>query len=302
MSATLSREIDSALRSPRSPWAEQADDAVRGLASGFLVGTPVVFTVDSWWLGDQVGPLDSLFLLVVGFFLTLGAVNWVGFRQGARRGWEHLADALEAQALAILALLAIFWVLGQIGPGQPVVSLLGRLAVAATPVAIGVAVANHLMPRDASRSAPDPGDATSLRRTGFLDAGDRTRVELAAAVAGATFVCLSIVPVDDLSAIATEVPHENLPLVILLSLVVTYSVVFAAGFAGESRRHASTGPLQHPMTETIIAYVAAVVVSGVILWIFGRVGAESTPGEIYAKTILLAFPASMASAAGRLVV
>ena len=56
------------------------------------------------------------------------------------------------------------------------------------------------------------------------------------------------------------------------------------------------------MTETLIAYIAAVLVSGATLWLFGRIGTESTPGEIYIKTILLAFPASMAAAAGRLAV
>ena len=45
---------------PGHEWVDEIDDAVRGLASGFLVGIPVVFTVDSWWLGDQVTPLDAL--------------------------------------------------------------------------------------------------------------------------------------------------------------------------------------------------------------------------------------------------
>lgn len=286
----------------RSPWSDQMDDAVRGLASGLLVGIPVVFTVDSWWLGDQTTPLDSLFLLALSYVLTLATVYWIGFRRGVRRGWEHWADALEALALAILSLLAIFWTLGQIGNGQPMVSLLGRVAVASTPVALGVAIANHLLPRDATRYAPDPGDATALRRQGFLQAGRRSVVELVAALAGATFLCVSIVPIDDLSAISTDVPHSNLPWVILLSLLVSYCVVFAAGFAGESHRHASSDPLQHPLTETVIAYIAALIVSAAFLWIFGRIDVHSTPTEIYTKTILLAFPASMASAAGRLAV
>ena len=141
-----------------------------------------------------------------------------------------------------------------------------------------------------------------MRDVGFLKADRRTLVEMAAATAGATFLCLSIVPIDDLGAISTAVPHENLPLVVLLSLLVSYTVVFAAGFAGEDRRHATSGPLQHPLTETVIAYLAALIVAGLFLWTFGRIGAQSTPGEIYAKTVLLAFPASMASAAGRLAV
>ena len=54
-------------------WSDEFDDAVRGLASGFLVGIPVVFTVDSWWLGDQDDPLESLILLGLSYALRLAA-------------------------------------------------------------------------------------------------------------------------------------------------------------------------------------------------------------------------------------
>ncbi len=286
---------------PGHEWSDEIDDAVRGLASGFLIGIPVVFTVDSWWLGDQAGPLDALAMLAVAYVLTLAAVSWIGFHRELRRGWQYFADALEALALSTLALVAVFWTLGQIGDGQPPSIAVGRIAVAIAPVSLGVAVANHLLARDASRSEPDREDASSLR--GWPGRRWRhTVLDLAASVAGAFFLCVAIVPVDDLSPIATEVPARNLPLVILLSLLVTYSVVFAAGFSGEAKRHASPGVLQTPFGETLTAYVAALAVSLAVLWLFGRVDAGSAPYAIYAKTVLLAFPASMAAAAGRLAV
>jgi hypothetical protein len=55
-------------------WSDELDDAVRGLTSGFLVGAPVVFTVDSWWLSEQYEPQDSVTLLVATYVLTLAAV------------------------------------------------------------------------------------------------------------------------------------------------------------------------------------------------------------------------------------
>jgi putative integral membrane protein (TIGR02587 family) len=285
-----------------APWSAQIQDGVRGLASGFLVGIPVVFTVDSWWLGDQLSPVDSLLLVLFAYVLTLAAVYWIGFRRGVRKGWEHGADAVEALALAMIALLIVFWALGQLGPGRSIVTILGRVAVASSPVALGIAIANHFLPRDASRYDPDPGDATAMRQTGFLRSNHTFWIEIAAAIAGAGFLCLSIVPLDDLSAIASNVPLGNLPWIVMLSLVVSYVIVYAAGFAGETRRHQRQGPLHHPITETILAYVVAVVVAWGSLMIFGRL-AFDTPGiEVYGKTVLLALPASMAAAAGRLAV
>jgi putative integral membrane protein (TIGR02587 family) len=272
------------------------------MASGFLVGIPTVFTVDSWWLGEQMGPLDAVWLLLFAFLLTWAAVYWIGFQQTERRGLDHAIDALQALAIGILSLIVIFAALGQIGDSQPGTVALGRIAVAVAPVALGVAVANHLLPRDASRYAPEPGDASAMRTHGELTYMQRKLFELAAAFAGALFLCLAIVPVGDLNDIATATPLTHLPLVILLSLLVSYTVVFAAGFSGERQRHARTAPGLNAFSETVAAYCVAFVVAFGVLWIFGRVNANMMWLEIYTKTVLLAFPASMAASAGRLAV
>jgi putative integral membrane protein (TIGR02587 family) len=287
----------------RGGWADELDDALRGLASGFLVGVPVVFTVDVWWLGDQTGPIDALFLLAFSYLLTLAAVYWIGFHHGLRRGWQYLSDALEAVALAVLALLAIFVALGQIGNGQPGTIALGRIAVALAPVCLGVAIANHLLPRDSSPFAPESGDATALREARFHGKPQYRLLELGAAAAGALFISVAIAPTDDLGAISTAVPVRNLPFVILLSLLVTYTVVFAAGFAGERKRHRAARPPRHPVSDTVVAYAIAFAVAFFMLWLFGTIDLETTPPFVnYEKAVLLAFPASMGAAAGRLAV
>lgn len=283
-------------------WSEHLDEIVRGMASGFLIGIPTVFTVDSWWLGEQMGPLDALWLLAFAYVLTLAAVCWIGFHLSDRTGFDHVIDAIEAMAIAILSLVAIFTVLGQIGDDQPGTVALGRIAVAVAPVALGVAVANHLLPRDVSRYAPDPGDAASRTLHGAASPVQRKVMEVAAAVAGALFLCLTIVPVDDLDGIAVSTPLSHLPWVILLSLLVSYTVVFAAGFLGERDRHARTAMWTSPLSETVAAYLIAVGVACTALWLFGRIGPQTAPLEIFTKTILLAFPAAMAAAAGRLAV
>lgn len=281
-------------------WEREADDAIRGLAGGFLIGVPVVFTVDSWWLGDQLAPLNALFLIAFAYLLTLAVVYWSGFRTGHRATWHPLGDALEAMALAIFTLFLVFGALGQIFDGQPVSSTVGRIAVALAPLSIGIAVANHLVPRGASRLGSDVEreDAAELP----LPESDwrRTAHELGAAAAGALFICMAIVPGDELTDIATEVPLRNLPLVILLSLLFSYVVVFAAGFKGQRKRRVDLGPLQNPFAETVSAYVVAVVVSWFALQFFGHVGFHTPALVVFMKSVLLAFPASVGAAAGRL--
>ena len=295
------KEIRTGSHQAAPAWLVEIDDAVRGLASGILVGVPVVFTVDSWWLGEQYGPPDSLLMLAFAYVLTLAAVHWIGFHRGRRRGWQYFADALEALALGVVALFIIFGALGQIGDEQAPSVALGRIAIAVAPISLGVAVANHLFAGRDSRV----GLADS--RPVFTSAGSPdddwvlTIRELGAGLAGAIFICLAIVPGDELNDIATEVPFRNLPLVIALSLLVSYVVVFAADFSGEWRRRTASGPLQHPIVETASAYVAAVVAALVALFLFGHVDAATPPLLIYTKTVLLAFPAAVGAAAGRLV-
>ncbi|MCC7023627.1 MAG: DUF2391 family protein [Thermomicrobiales bacterium] len=282
-------------------WPDVLDDAVRGLASGFLVGVPVVFTADVWWLGDQSSPIESLFLLAAAYVLTLAAVAWIGFQRRVARGWARVTDAVEALAIAILALVAIFWSLGLIGDGQAASVALGRIAVAVAPVSLGVAIANHLLARDGSVGDGGGGLPTPYGVRG-AEGRQQGLYELGAAAAGALFLCIAVVPVDDLSAIVSRVPVRNLPVVILLSLLVSYSVVFASGFTGEGARHGSDDLLQHPLVETVAAYLVALGVALLVLWLFRRIDAGSQPFEIYNKVILLGFPASMAAAAGRLAI
>src|SRR4051794_15346472 len=242
-------------------WEREADDAIRGLAGGFLIGVPVVFTVDSWWLGDQLTPLNALFLIAFAYLLTLAVVYWSGFRTGDSATWRRLGDALEAMALAVFTLFLVFGSLGQIFAGQPVSSTVGRIAVALAPLSIGIAVANHLVPRGASRLGADVEREDDRAKPSSGSDWRRTAHELGAAAAGALVVCMTIVPGDELTDISTEVPLRNLPLVIVLSLLFSYVVVFAADFKGQRRRRLDPGPLQHPVAETASAYVVAVIVS-----------------------------------------
>ena len=95
---------------PTTPYAD--------LAGGFLIGVPVVFTVDSWWLGDQLTPANALFLIAFAYLLTSPSSIGVGFErcQGLVAPPGRCAGGL---ALAIFTLFLVFGSLGQIFDGQP---------------------------------------------------------------------------------------------------------------------------------------------------------------------------------------
>ena len=91
-----------------------------GWPAGFLIGIPVVLQIDSWsGSATKNEPLDSLALLAFSYLLTLAAVCWIGFRRGLRRGLAVFRGCRRALSLAVLALVAVFWVLEQLVMDKP---------------------------------------------------------------------------------------------------------------------------------------------------------------------------------------
>ena len=84
------------------------------------------------------------------------------------------------------------------------------------------------------------------------------------------------------------------------SLLIAYSIVFVAGFTGQSRRHAQKGLLQHPLIETVASYVVALFSSFTMLWLFQR--ADAPRGVTLSQVIVLGLPAAIGGAAGRLAI
>ena len=102
--------------------------------------------------------------------------------------------------------------------------------------------------------------------------------------------------------LATEVPTLLITLVILFTLLVSYAVVFAAGFGGQERRLRTPGAFQRPMTETVVAYVTSLVTCAATLWLFGHIDFGTDQYVAYAQVVLLGLPAAIGGAAGRLAV
>jgi uncharacterized membrane protein len=84
--------------------------------------------------------------------------------------------------------------------------------------------------------------------------------------------------------------------------VLSYAIVFEAGFGGQARRQQTPGPFQRPITETVAAYVTSLATCALLLVLLGQVQAGTEWYVAYADIILLGLPASIGAAAGRLAV
>jgi putative integral membrane protein (TIGR02587 family) len=281
-------------------WNVELQDLVRGLAGGFMIGIPLTYTMEIWSFGANLSPMAIFPILAVTYLINVGTVFWVGFRRGEGGLAEALTDAIDATALAVVSAAVTLALLDRIGPGDPVSSGIGRVLQSAIPFSLGIAIANHLLPRNVTRVEDDDDNGGS---EGKAASGARaTLLELGATALGALLFCISIAPTDEIKVLATELPPVFVPVLIGASLLISYGIVFVADFAGHESRLTTEGLIQHPISETVAAYLISLLVAGGALWIFGPITPATDPYLAYTYVIILGLPAAIGGAAGRLAV
>jgi putative integral membrane protein (TIGR02587 family) len=278
-------------------WGRETDDLLRGVTGGFLVGTPLFFTMEAWWLGQTITMSRAIAILALSYMLNLAFVLFTGFRMREAGSHRPYGDALEATALAIVAAGITLTLIHQITLDQPLNVVVGRIAVGALPVSLGVSIANHILaPGESRTGSPDESNEEQA------DVVQGIVIDLGAAFAGALFLSLNIAVTEETIMLATEVPVLLMPVIILFSLLLSYAIVFEAGFGGQSRRLTTPGPFQRPITETVAAYLVSLATCVLTLWLFDVIKPSGDWYVNFAQIVLLALPASIGAAAGRLAV
>lgn len=284
--------------SESGPWAQEATDVVRAIAGGLLFGVPLIFTMEMWWLGTTTEPLPMVAVLALTFGALLLLNRTSGFRSTKDvRLVDSAIDAVEAVALAVLIAWVLLFALQEIRFDTPLREMLGKVVYEAMPIGIGIALASHFLRQD--RTAEDDGGEST-------DGGEQkvpaTVADLAATVIGSVFVAFNIAPTDEIPMVAARMVTPALVGVVALSLVVSFLVVFVAGFTDQEGRQRQQGAFQHPLAETVAAYLVSLVCGALMLWFFQRLDLGAPLGETLSHVIVLGLPAAVGGAAGRLAV
>ncbi len=278
-------------------WEAATEDALRGIAGGLVFGVPLLYTMEVWELGQAVAPGRAVVALGLTFVPVFLLVATSGFRnRPVPTRLDVLVDVVTAVGLALLSVAAVLVILQRITSGTPIPVAAQMIVFEAAPFAIGAAVATEVFNR--------AGDRPQQRDEGRNeDEGARGTIsDLGATAVGATFIALSIAPTDEVPMLAAGIGTPWLAALAVASLVVTYVIVFTAGFSDEEQRRQQTGVLQRPATETAAAYLVSLGISAVMLWFFGNLELGQPLNIALAHTVVLSFPASIGGAAGRLVV
>ena len=277
-------------------WTDELKDQVRALSGAALFGVPLLYTMEVWWVGAHTSAAQMA-LILAGTFATVAALTHVaGFRaQKDVLLRDTVMDSVEAVAVGLLASLLILMVIREIEPGTPPRELLGKVIYHGITASIGVALAAQFFHGYADAGGDDDGGAPAGGALGTL-------IDLGASAIGATFVISAIAPTDEVPMLAAASSPGWLLVVMAASLLISYAIVFVSGFSSEEKRRMQPGVLQHPVTETVAAYVVALVVCTVGLLTFQRIDLSDPYSVWLPQVLLLGLPGAIGGAAGRLAV
>jgi putative integral membrane protein (TIGR02587 family) len=292
--ALVSKESDRSARRRESDVEQTAQDLLRAVGGGLLVGLPLLFTMEMWFHSFLLPSWKIVVLLAVSFVVVIGYSAVSGFRR--ERSWtELLVDSLETMGIAVIVSAVAMLLLGRIGPDIGLRDAIGKVALEAIPVAFGVSLASSQL------AAPGDDDEDEQGSMAGDGAGVGPFGRLMVAAGGALLFALNVAPTEEPVLLGVEAPWWLLVLVAAATLAMTLAIVFYADFRGGRAADQPDGPLSGPLSETVAAYAVSLLVSVLLLWAFGRTDGASL-AAIAGMTVMLAVLASFGAAAGRLLV
>jgi putative integral membrane protein (TIGR02587 family) len=289
------------------PWAAEFQDLIRAASGGLLFGVPMLYTMEVWWVGSTAGPLRLYAILAFSFIPIFLLNRTSGFRSTNEVGFiDALMDTVDAMAISLVCVTAILVVLREITATTPIGQALGKVLYEGIPFSIGVGLASHFL----TEQGGDETDSMSTNESDQNDmATEAAKPDISASVSdsgatliGALVVAFSIAPTDEVPLLASAINSRWLIVLVGVSLLVSYAIVFEAEFTSQQQRHEHQGLFQTPMAETVVSYLLSLLAAYTMLWFFDRISPEEPWFATLTHVVVLGFPAAVGGAAGRLAV
>lgn len=266
--------------------AQSLSEYGRGVLGGLLVSLPLLYTMEVWWAGFVAAPERLLVGLGATFALLLLYNRFAGLR--ASSSWQEVAiDSVEEMGIGLLLAAAVLWMVGEIGPGVPLSEMVGKVAVEAMAVSVGVSVGTAQFGGAAAQGLAEE------------DSGARSAIgsDLALALCGAVLVAANVAPTEEIVEIAAEAPLMRLFAIAAASLLIATATLAIEQADATQASDRGAGVIR----RAVETYAVAILASAGLLWFFGRFDGQDAGGAA-ALIAVLGFPTALGASAGRLLV
>jgi putative integral membrane protein (TIGR02587 family) len=285
--------MNTAKKQRKNQWSNELNDIIRGASGGFLFGIPLLYTMEVWWIGSSTKPAQMSIAILTTFLVVFLLTRTEGFRKTKDIGWRKAAiDTVEAIAIGIVCAAVILFLLREITLDTPLQEALGKIIFEGLPFALGVALASGFLSGDRYQSSDSDSEPMI----------NPTLADIGATLIGAMIIAFNIAPTDEIPMLASAISPPWQLAIIAASLLISYGIVFAAGFTYQAKRQQQQGIFQRPLSETVMAYLVSLVASAFMLFFFHKLSFDDPWSVWLGYTLVLGLPATVGGAAGRLAV
>lgn len=288
-------------------WSKEFRDLINGVSGGFLFGIPLLYTMEVWFIGSEVPPSVLIYILI-STYITIFLLNRAeGFRRrSSYKVVEAVVTSFEALAIGSFCAAFMLIVLRQITWETSLNEGLGKIIFEGVPFSLGVALSRSILsgkrelPTTPKSSQEKPAQQEQKKPNKIL--WKHTLADLSATLIGAAFIAFAIAPTEEVPMLAAAASPFWILVILATSLLVSYTIVFAAGFTNQKKRRQQQGLFQRPSGETVFSYLVSLLASVLMLWFFQQLSWED-PWDLWLSyTIILGLPSTIGGAAGRIAV
>ncbi len=286
----------------RSAARDEIDDIVRGVCGAFLFGAPLLYTMEVWWVGSSASPPWLLLVLLLTFAVVYLINRTEGFRKNQTSSEQAaIASAVEAVAIGLVCATITLIVLRQITLQTNLSGAIGQIVFESVPFSLGVTLANQFLDqKEETDQDTSPAKQPPQEQIFADDSLNATIADIGATLIGAMVIALSIAPTDEVPVLVAAIEDSGLILLVVVSLILSYCIVFQANFTQQGKRRRHRGWFQKPLSETLFAYLISLIAAAFMLGFFRQID-FTTPWDLAFRHILvLGLPATIGGAAGRL--
>lgn len=182
--------------------------------------------------------------------------------------------------------------LQEITPETPLQETLGKIIFEGLPFSLGVTLASGFLSGDRYQSSDSKQEPTI----------NPTVADIGATLIGAVIIGFNIAPTNEVPMLAAAISPPWQLALIAASLLISYCIVFAAGFTDQTKRQQHEGIFQHPFSETVMSYLVSLAASAFMMFFFQKLTFDDPWSIWLSYTLVLGLPATVGGAAGRLAV
>lgn len=264
----------------------------RAFAGAIIFAIPLFMTMEMWHLGFY---MDRWRLAAfVGFVLPLlaGLAHVSGF-EPTRGVLMAVMDAVTAYLVAAVAGAVVLLVFDVISPGMSMQEVAGKVILQASAGSFGAILATSQLAGSDEQEDREEKKRKRQERQGYGS-------ELLLMTAGAVFLAMNVAPTEEIQLLAARMGPWLVLTLMALSLLLMHAFVYAVEFRGQEAVPEGTPMWSIVLRFTVVGYAVALVMSGYVLWCFGRLNDVPLDYALLMVAVL-AFPSAVGAASARLI-